>query len=790
MLTEPQRDHLAAAPPRHRETKIAGIEMLRAVAVLMVLVQHLPGMLPELGLLWLPGRVMANFNGGAGVDIFFCVSGFVVTRGLLRDVQGLDRRRTFAVTLGFWIRRAFRLWPSAWLWLIAAYAVSVVFNRLGVMDPSANLHMIPAGIGMYSNYLLIHASRAHQNLGVMSQYWSLSLEEQFYLALPLLLLLLGRRATLPLLILYAGFRFFDYRDFWADLYLRPGCLVAGVGLAYLEGGSIWRRVQRMWPPGYAGVVVCATLILLAAVFDSIAPFERWLGVAMFKFAAPLETAACALIVLVAVQCSAEMPGVAGRVLLYVGSRSYAIYIVHQLAYAVTREIDGRMFSGADGFTLRLVAAFAISSTLIVAATEFTVRHIEHPMRARGRLIAERVSERWSGTNTSAPALSFWRVARSPCEPLRHNRRIIDIEALRSIAIFFVMIEHMDNNLLFWPRGLQWFLSFGGLWPGVDLFFVISGFLVTRDLLRRLGPHPSGLQAWRAARQFWVRRAWRLWPTAWLWLGIIVVGSALFTNDLPFLGPLKANVRGLWAGVFFYANLRSARVVWDPYGAGFPYWSLSLEEQFYFVLPLSVLLLGRVLPFAALVCIAIQFPLAHDRLYYFFRSDALLWGVVLATWYGRASYLRYEPTVLRSRPIAVFCVIAALATLFRLATPGNVSPPFTIGIIAAISMFLVWVASYDRHYICPKWASRLVLWTGSRSYAIYVAHVPVFNCSAALAHYLFTPGLHPFTGAGNPYALVIVGPLLVGSTELTYRYVEQPLRRIGARMTNRSTLLSA
>ena len=131
------------------------------------------------------------------------------------------------------------------------------------------------------------------------------------------------------------------------------------------------------------------------------------------------------------------------------------------------------------------------------------------------------------------------------------------------------------------------------------------------------------------------------------------------------------------------------------------------------------------------------------------------------------------------------VFGALTSLFRLATPGNVSPPFTIGIIAAISMLLVWIASYDRNYFCPSWARPFVSWSGSRSYALYVAHVPVFNCSAALAHYVFTPSLHPFTGAGNPYALAIVGPMLFTTAELTHRFVEQPLRRFG-----RSSLFAA
>ncbi len=749
--------------------------MLRAVAVLMVLVQHLPGLLPELSALWLPGGPLAHFNGGAGVDIFFCISGFVVTRSLLRDVEGLNRRQMFVVATGFWIRRAFRLWPSAWLWLFMAYAVSLGFNRFGEMDPSANLQMILAGIGMYSNYLLLQVCRAQQHLGIMSQYWSLSLEEQFYLALPLLLIL-SRRATLPVLMLYAGFRFWNYQDFWADILLRPGCLVAGVGLAYLESGSIWRLLQRTWPRGYASLVLCVILMLLAAVFDSIGPFDRWFGIAMFRLAAPLETAACSLIVLVAVQCSPIAPGALGRALVFLGSRSYAIYIVHMLAFAVAREIDGRLFSNTGNFAICCATAFVIASTLMIAASELTIRFVEQPLRARGRAITDRLSARPSYIGVRAPDTTVG----------SGGRRILDIEALRTVAIAFVMVEHATNNLVFQPTFWLDFLNYGQLWPGVDLFFVISGYLVTGDLLRRLDAEQGYKRSWRVARAFWFRRAWRLWPTAWLWLLLISAGSAVV--DPPFLGPAVANLRSMLAGVFFYANYRFANKVvhFQAYGASYPYWSLSLEEQFYILLPLAMRVLGQYLPIAICLAILVQLPLAHGTYYFFFRSDALLWGVALAIWVRTPGYILCEPVFLRPRWVSAAFVVLSLGCLFRWAGPGNISVPFETGGIAALAALLVWVASYDRNYICPERARKFVMWSGSRSYALYVAHIPVFQCSAALAHALFAPETSIFSGASNVYAVVIALVFLVLCAEATHRYVEQPLRRYGAYLWQHNT----
>ena len=775
MLTEPDRRELDTAPPHNRETKIAGIEMLRALAVLLVLFQHLPGMLPELALLWLPGRLLANFNGGAGVDIFFCISGFVVTRSLRRDMRGLTQRQTLALVVGFWIRRAFRLWPSAWLWLFVAYAVSLSFNRLGAMDPAADLQMVPAGIGMYSNFLAIHTLRHQHSLGVMSHYWSLSLEEQFYLALPLLLIL-SRRATLPILIFYAAFRFYDYQDFLIDVLLRPGSLVAGVLLAYLEGGAIWRRSHRMWRSLHASWSVCGGLILLAAVFESIGIFERWHGVAIFRFQAPCETLACFLIVLIAVQCSSGNDSTRlGRILMFLGGRSYAIYLVHPLAYAVARELDYRLFGNGSEFSTRLLTALVTATALIVFATELTVRFVEKPLQRKGRIIALRLSTlRWMKDRHSVSAPRSTSV-----------RRIADIEALRTIAILFVMLQHAILNLLSQHTVLTRFFEWGQLWPGVDLFFVISGFLVTADLLRRLDECPEAIAYWRTTSRFWFRRAWRLWPTAWLWLVLIATGSAIVRPS--FMGSLTTNVRSAAAGVLFFANVRFATCIihFKPYGASYPYWSLSLEEQFYILLPLAIRFLGRHLPLAVFLAILVQLPLAHGTYYFVFRSDALLWGVALAVWARTPGYRLSEPKFLCRRLASGTFVLLSLVALFRWAGLGNSTPPFVVGGIAAIAALLVWAASYDRDFICPRFARPFVMWAGSRSYAFYVAHIPVFQCSAALANYLFSPTEYVFSGTSDAYAFAVMVPLLLISVEATHRFVERPLRALGTRMAERT-----
>lgn len=361
-----------------------------------------------------------------------------------------------------------------------------------------------------------------------------------------------------------------------------------------------------------------------------------------------------------------------------------------------------------------------------------------------------------------------------------ERRNLDIEGLRAIAVLGVVLHHAQHNLLY-PDAtwLQWLFQRLDFWSGVDLFFAISGFVITRSLIRPQGlielpaPWHSKLAA------FWIRRAWRLWPSAWLWLGLILLAVACWNHSGAF-GSWHANVMATLAAVFNVANFRFADAFFRyEYGASFVYWSLSLEEQFYLLAPLLLMLLRRRAAWLMLGLILWQATLTRTPLLMSLRTDALAWGVLLGLLFDSALYQRLRPSILLR--LGAWRLVVTLALWGVLAWLSAQSSTPRVTSIALVAALLVWLASYNDNLLWPgAWLRRGLAWLGARSYAIYLIHVPVFF---AVREGLFRLGVTP------PEWPLLMGSLLLACTlalilllaDLNYRLVEQPLRRRGQRI---------
>jgi len=361
-----------------------------------------------------------------------------------------------------------------------------------------------------------------------------------------------------------------------------------------------------------------------------------------------------------------------------------------------------------------------------------------------------------------------------------KRRIDDIEILRAFAVILVVVEHMQFNLFHWNTpALKSFYEYYGGWTGVDLFFAISGFVIARDLVPKLHSAGSRANYFHRTLIFWVRRFWRLIPSAWAWLTLIFLASVFF-NSSGAWGTVSNNAEAVLFALLQVANFYIAHVFGQEFsGAAFVYWSLSLEEQFYLLLPLLVFISGRKLSYILVFSVLVQIFLPRDTaLLALVRTDALFLGVLIALWAQHPSYRLFKPRFL-AHPMAALAFL--VLSLLALACVGSetlriVASPY--GLVAVISALLVFVASYDQDYFArTRWIKVLLLWVGTRSYALYLIHMPSYLLTREIWFGLEPAGTRFNTQYTYQFLATALALLLVLS-ELNYRIIETPFRRRG------------
>jgi len=363
----------------------------------------------------------------------------------------------------------------------------------------------------------------------------------------------------------------------------------------------------------------------------------------------------------------------------------------------------------------------------------------------------------------------------------------EIQVLRAVAILLVMGHHLQALFNWEPD--RWH-SFGtGLWAGVDLFFVISGYVISRPLLPRIDGK-KGVEFWREVGAFWLKRFYRIAPSAWLWLALPLLFGvfAVHTKIYYFTAP---SISDVVAAVLHVANLHyyGCTVGSGTCGLYLPYWTLSLEEQFYLALPFVILLCGKRLRLFLIAAVLAQVFLHREAwvgLPYFIRSDALCLGVLLAMFSRTTEYKMLDPRITST---ALRFIIPPMLLVAFVATTRYEIVSFYTGMVAIIGAIAVWLASYDHGYLMPASKARnILLWIGSRSYSIYLIHVPAYLFTREIWASIEPAGTvfdSTFTLRYLLTALAITGI----AAELNFRFVEKPFqmkgKAIAQRMLNRS-----
>jgi peptidoglycan/LPS O-acetylase OafA/YrhL len=313
---------------------------------------------------------------------------------------------------------------------------------------------------------------------------------------------------------------------------------------------------------------------------------------------------------------------------------------------------------------------------------------------------------------------------APPGPAGKSRLINDLEILRGFGLCVVIFHHMQGSLLSktlftegpWP-------SYRGGGAVLDLFFCISGFIITRNLLPQLCEVGSRTVYWRNARFFWLNRIFRLIPAAWMWLFIILV-LCIFYNESGVFASLETNLRWTLAGIFNYANWMFVQYFGHAQAApSFVYWTLSLEEQFYICFPLLIGLLGRRLQWFLIALVAVQFVQTRGAYGMLFRTDAIAMGALVGVWTRNGNWERMLAKIdIRLIRGTLFVLLAVLCYIGDL---RQSQLPLQVGILALLSGAIVALAIGEKDALTGQWwLPRSLLWAGRRSYSIYLCHIPV------------------------------------------------------------------
>jgi peptidoglycan/LPS O-acetylase OafA/YrhL len=353
---------------------------------------------------------------------------------------------------------------------------------------------------------------------------------------------------------------------------------------------------------------------------------------------------------------------------------------------------------------------------------------------------------------------------------RHFRPVkrLDLQGMRAFAVLAVFADHLFN----WPSGG---------FVGVDVFFVLSGFFITSMLIRERTQ--TGAISYR---DFYVRRVRRIIPSAVLVLAVTVAASHVL---LTATRAKDATIDGLWAAVFL-SNWRFERAT-DYFAEGQPpspllhYWSLSIEEQFYFAWPF--LLVGLFAVTRRYSTRTEKYP-AKRQLWLGMCMASICvasfaWACVLFPWNPTGAYFS---TFTRIWELGVGSLLSICAPLLA-RIPRTVRPALSyIGLTGAVaSLFVInpdsafpgpWaalpvlstalvVAAFSGSEVrsVPHLTNRAAVYIGEVSYTLYLWHWPVIVLLAAV--------LPP----GAAFSAVAVS-VAMALTAATYHLYENPIRR--------------
>ena len=352
-----------------------------------------------------------------------------------------------------------------------------------------------------------------------------------------------------------------------------------------------------------------------------------------------------------------------------------------------------------------------------------------------------------------------------------------IDSLRALAVLAVIIYHVDVNYL--PGGFL----------GVDLFFVLSGYLISSLIIKEYRKTGS-LNLYN----FYIRRARRLLPAVYFMITVGLVVMVLFNEVLLRKSHLDAIFGYIYSSNWWYIFHKLD--YFDSFGAQSPFkhlWSLAIEEQFYMIFPLLFLLINRKkkskdgtyklnknflyvvlgLILVSLIAHILLFDINNISRIYFgtdTRAFSLLVGVVGAILYPMEKlHAKVTPQQNIMYSVVSLVSIATLITVMIYTSEYNTWLYRGGFLLVAILGLIVIISSGKQHTLMSRLLSfKPVVFIGKISYSLYLWHFPVLVLTT------------PVSEIGNPNIIFVILRVILTFALATasYVFVETPIRKLG------------
>lgn len=382
----------------------------------------------------------------------------------------------------------------------------------------------------------------------------------------------------------------------------------------------------------------------------------------------------------------------------------------------------------------------------------------------------------SARSTAAPSTTS--PATKPRRRRARLRQVPGLDGLRGLAVLAVVIYHFFGDIL--PGG----------YLGVDMFFVLSGFLITSLLVREF--NATGRIS---LKDFWIRRFRRILPAALVVLSICTAIVALIGGDLA------VGIRQQFLGTFFFVNNWTQIATSQTYFAPNEvqvfahYWSLAVEEQFYLIWPLLMfgifaisrrkpkrlpIAVSLILTIASAVAMALIFTPGEDPTRVYYGTDTHAFGLLIGAMLSLLLTSTDKDIDADSWPAAnkgtlagavgALALVAYLAQLVWMGADREFTYRGGLVLTSVLGAAMIWGVVRETGPLTWIFRTRVMRWLGQRSFSLYLWHWPVVMI------------VHALSGAPSWLLGLLCLPLSCLLAEVTYQFVENPFRRAGFRPT--------